>query len=221
MKESRDGRSGNDNGLYPVILADRRPIVSQGLQQILIDSPFCVSASAGTPRGLIDALMTENCRMVLSDLEIDGGSANDVIGICNDRAVPLLFFSHDMHPGILESARRSGGAGWIAKSASGPDIIATMLRVANGDKVWPRRLLRQMAAANLASEVRSDREFPLTARELEVLRLFANGNSNRRIADQLEIGFETVKDHVQRILEKLRVANRTEAAVLACRKGVA
>lgn len=208
-------------GSNPVILADRRPIVIGGFSQLLPGSPFFLAAACSSLTGLREALLNTNCRLVVSDLEIDGGTANDVLDICTEREVPVLLFSHDMHPGYLERAWRSGGAGWLEKSATGPELVATMIRVVEGKKAWPRRLLRQLSGANVSPEVSDNREFPLTARELEVLRLFANGFSNRRIADQLGIGFETAKDHVQRILEKIGAGSRTEAAVLACRKGIA
>lgn len=221
MEKGRTRQSDVAAGLCPVMLVDRRPIVIAGFRQILLDSPFFLAASSGTLAGLRVALSNMNCRLVVSDLEIDGGTANEVLDLCNEREIPLLLFSHDLHPGFLERVWRVGGAGWLEKSATGPELIATMQRVVDGSKAWPRRLLRQLAGANVSPEVKSCREFPLTSRELEVLRLFANGFSNRRIADQLGIGFETAKDHVQRILEKIGAGSRTEAAVLACRKGIA
>ena len=77
-----------------------------------------------------------------------------------------------------------------------------------------------MATSMANKSVPDDIEVPLTPRETQVLRLVALGLSNQEIADPLEISIETVKEHVQNILRKIAVSDRTQAAVWAVRKGL-
>jgi DNA-binding NarL/FixJ family response regulator len=78
-----------------------------------------------------------------------------------------------------------------------------------------------MASSMASREVSADSDVPLTPRETQVLRLVAMGLSNREIADALEISVETVKEHVQNMLRKVDLADRTQAAVWALRNGLA
>ena len=80
--------------------------------------------------------------------------------------------------------------------------------------------LRRIAAAMKVRQVVEDDDMPLTQREIQVLKHIALGLSNREIARSLEISVETVKEHVQNILRKLAVTDRTQAAVWAVRKGL-
>ena len=78
-----------------------------------------------------------------------------------------------------------------------------------------------MTGALATPRITADVEVPLTQRESEVLRQLANGLTNKQIAEALDISYETVKEHVQHILRKIGVTDRTQAAVWAVRKGLA
>ena len=91
---------------------------------------------------------------------------------------------------------------------------------AKGESVWTREELRRVTGALSTPRLAADVEVALTQRESEVLRQLALGMTNKEIAKALEISYETVKEHVQHILRKVGVSDRTQAAVWAVRKGL-
>jgi DNA-binding NarL/FixJ family response regulator len=106
----------------------------------------------------------------------------------------------------------AGASGFLLKSSSPTELVATIRRVHAGKKsVAPE------VAAHLAEYLT---ENTLTSREIEIVRLIAAGNRNRDVAVALSIAEATVKAHVQHIIEKLGARDRTEAVVLAIRRGI-
>ena len=91
---------------------------------------------------------------------------------------------------------------------------------ATGENTWTREELRRVTGALATPRITADVEVPLTQREGEVLRQLANGLTNKQIAEALQVSYETVKEHVQHILRKIGVSDRTQAAVWAVRKGL-
>jgi DNA-binding NarL/FixJ family response regulator len=89
-----------------------------------------------------------------------------------------------------------------------------------GESAWTRDELRRVTGALATPRLQTDVEVPLTQRESEVLKQLANGLTNKEIALALSISYETVKEHVQHILRKIGVSDRTQAAVWAVRKGL-
>jgi DNA-binding NarL/FixJ family response regulator len=98
--------------------------------------------------------------------------------------------------------------------------VATIRRVATGGTIWSREEVRRVTAVLTSEQAVPNLDVPLTQREFEVLRYLIQGLTNRRIAEQLAISYETVKEHVQHIIRKIGVGDRTQAAVWAVRNGV-
>ena len=94
-------------------------------------------------------------------------------------------------------------------------------KAAAGESIFTRTELRRTAGALATPRLAADVEVPLTQREGEVLRQMAKGLTNKQIAEALHISYETVKEHVQHILRKIGVTDRTQAAVWALRKELA
>jgi DNA-binding NarL/FixJ family response regulator len=109
----------------------------------------------------------------------------------------------------------------LSKSATRKEIIDAVHAAASGDTIWSSDELRRVTGALAGPRSASEADVPLTKRESEVLKQLALGLSNKEIAQALDISYETVKEHVQHILRKLAVADRTQAAVWAVRKGLA
>ncbi|MCP3692832.1 MAG: response regulator transcription factor, partial [Planctomycetaceae bacterium] len=93
-------------------------------------------------------------------------------------------------------------------------------KAAAGESTWKREELRRVTGALATPRLNADVEVPLTQRESEVLRYLVQGLTNKEIAQVLEISYETVKEHVQHILRKVGVSDRTQAAVWAVRNGL-
>jgi DNA-binding NarL/FixJ family response regulator len=108
----------------------------------------------------------------------------------------------------------------LLKGASRDDLLKAIKNAASGENSWTRDELRRVTGALATPRLNADVEVPLTQRESEVLRQLALGLTNKEIALALHISYETVKEHVQHILRKIGVSDRTQAAVWAVRKGL-
>jgi DNA-binding NarL/FixJ family response regulator len=131
------------------------------------------------------------------------------------RVVALTSFLDDER---LLPAIQAGAAGYLLKDAE-PDEVTRAIRAAHEGEA----VIAPAAAARLVEAIAKDHPSPrdrLTTREHEVLELIAHGRSNKRIALELGISEKTVKAHVGRVLAKLGVADRTQAALLAVREGL-
>jgi DNA-binding NarL/FixJ family response regulator len=108
----------------------------------------------------------------------------------------------------------------MLKGASREELLKAIRSAAAGENSWTRDELRRVTGALATPRLNADVEVPLTQRESEVLRQLALGLTNKEIALALHISYETVKEHVQHILRKIGVSDRTQAAVWAVRKGL-
>jgi DNA-binding NarL/FixJ family response regulator len=129
---------------------------------------------------------------------------------------------HD-DPRLVRRAVDAGAAGYVLKGASRRELLAAVRGIRDGDSVLDPRLLRALVAeagrASAASPA-AERGETLTPVEREVLALIAEGLTNREIGERMRWSVATAKKYVQRILDKLAVSDRTQAAVAALRRGL-
>ena len=123
-------------------------------------------------------------------------------------------------PDVHRPGRRLGGRDYVLKGSPREDMIATIMAAAAGESPSRTGELKKIAGTMKVRQVIDDDDVPLTQRETQVLRHVALGLSNQEIGKSLEISVETVKEHVQNILRKIAVSDRTQAAVWAVRKGL-
>ena len=161
--------------------------------------------------------------VVLMDLvmpDMDGVEATRRVKSASPRTQVVIFTSYYRDEYIFP-AIRAGALSYILKDADPAELAEAIRKAAHGEA-----MLNPRVAARLVQEiqgVRSEDTNPfaeLSERELEVLRLIANGASNKEIADQLVISEKTVKSHVSNILSKLHLVDRTQAAAYAWNKGI-
>ncbi len=133
---------------------------------------------------------------------------------------PVLMFSAYDNPTYIARAVALGASGYVLKTAEADRILTAIRKCAAGENIWTRDELRRVTGALSTPRLSADVEVPLTQRESEVLRQLALGLTNKEIAQALGISYETVKEHVQHILRKVGVSDRTQAAVWAVRKGL-
>jgi DNA-binding NarL/FixJ family response regulator len=132
------------------------------------------------------------------------------------------------NPDYLFEAVKAGASGYVLKDVAGPDLLQAIHTVAEGGSLLNQevvgKFLRQLAAeAEQASALPAPLgQGPerLTPREVEVLRLIAAGLSNKEIAARLSVSVATVKTHLEHILQKMQVSDRTQAAVQAVTRGL-
>jgi DNA-binding NarL/FixJ family response regulator len=134
--------------------------------------------------------------------------------------LPVLILSAYDNPTYVARAVALGAHGYVLKSASREELVEAIRRAAKGETTWTRDELRRVTGALATPRLGSDVEVPLTERESEVLKQLANGLTNKEIAQALHISYETVKEHVQHILRKIGVTDRTQAAVWAVHKNL-
>ncbi len=135
---------------------------------------------------------------------------------------PVLMFSSFNNPTHKARAVAIGANGWILKTATSEEMLAAIHTAATGESTWTHEELRRMSGALATPRLSfNDVEVSLTKREGEVLRQMAYGLTNKEIAQVLHISYETIKEHVQHILRRIGVSDRTQAAVWAIRKGLA
>ena len=161
--------------------------------------------------------------VALVDVPMENGHGLEVLAQVRGEMIDgaLLAYSAFDNPCYLAKAVAAGAAGYVLKSRPLTDLIEAIRKAAGGEHSWTTMELRRASAAASKQIRHLDVESPLTDRELEILRMIANGASNEKIATALRLSHETVKEHVQHLLRKIFVTCRTQAAVWAVRNGLA
>jgi NarL family two-component system response regulator LiaR len=112
-----------------------------------------------------------------------------------------------------------GADGYLPKHSTREELLSAIRRTVLGKSVWTTRQIRQVVSRAATTALANGDRNPLSAREMEVLRLILAGLSNEAISENLEIDIETVKQHVKHVLKKLHVEDRTQAALCLLRPG--
>jgi DNA-binding NarL/FixJ family response regulator len=123
-----------------------------------------------------------------------------------------MFSGYD-NPTYLARAVALGARGYLSKGVTREEFLSAIKKVADGGDVWSSDVLQRVSGA-------LSKDAGLTPREGQVLKQLAFGLENREIGLALGISYETVKEHIQHILKKLKVSDRTQAAVWAVREGL-
>ena len=170
----------------------------------------------------VEAVTNLRPDLVLMDVRMDGGDGLNALGRMklDHPDLPIVLYSAYDNPTYIARAVALGASGYVLKSASRQRLHEALTTAASGESAWTREELRRVTGALATPRLSQDIEVPLTQRESEVLRQMALGLTNKEIAKMLGISYETVKEHVQHILRKIGVSDRTQAAVWAVRKNL-
>ena len=218
-----------------LIVADDHALAREGLRTMLASEPDIeIVGEAADGRGAIELCRRLHPDLVLMDArmpEMDGMAATRVIKT-EDPATAILMLSTYENPDYLLEAVRAGATGYVIKDATKHDLVGAVRGALSGEHPLDHELAMHLLQI-LASE---DEQKPghlrgfgkqveplpehLTPRELEVLRLLAQGQTNRQISQKLVVSAATVKVHVEHILTKLGASDRTQAAVWASEVGL-
>lgn len=210
--------------LITILLVDDHEVVRQGVRAFLETHPeFDVVGEANN--GIEAVTMVEEYvpDVVLMDLimpGMDGVEATRLIKTVSPRTqiVVLTSYHEDEH---IFPALKAGAISYLLKDMKMDELAEAIKKAALGNAV-----LHPHVAARVIEEIQGKKEdefkphSDLTNREMEILKLIAEGSSNSEISDRLVISMHTVKGHVSNILSKLHLADRTQAAVYAWQKGV-
>jgi DNA-binding NarL/FixJ family response regulator len=235
---SGDPIPAKEPGPARVVLADDHMLIRQGLKSMLDRHPDV--EIVGEAENGLEAL--ELCRssrpdLVLMDVrmpKMNGLEASQAIKQEFPQTSVLIVTSHE-DPDYLFEAIKAGCAGYVLKEAGQEELTTAIRKVLDGEALLDpdlsARLLRRMvdetqkqneepAETSLNEPGEAPISNSLSPREVEVLRLVAKGQTNRQITQNLLISLGTVKIYVRRIIEKLRVSDRTQAAVRAVELGL-
>ena len=207
-----------------VLLVDDHAMVRQGVKAFLVTQPdLSVVGEAGSGEEAIELAAQLIPDVILMDLimpNMDGVEATRRVKQVSPRSqiVVLTSYHEDEH---IFPALKAGALSYILKDVSAEELAAAVRKAAAGEAV-----LNPRVAARVIKELQGRREHApnpfteLSERELEVLKLIADGMSNAGMAEKLVLSEKTIKGHVSNILSKLHLADRTQAAVYAWREGV-
>ena len=203
-----------------LLVADDHEVVRSGLKTLVADTDIEIVAEVATGNDAVKYALTHDVDVIMLDVRMPDGDGLNALGrIKLDKPdVPVLILSTFDNPTYVARAVALGANGYLLKGCQRDELISAIRAAAAGDSVWTRDELRRVTGALATPRLNADVEVPLTHRESEVLRQLAFGLTNKEIANALSISYETVKEHVQHILRKIGVSDRTQAAVWAVRK---
>lgn len=198
-----------------ILIVDDHPVVCSGLTSMLRVQPqLDIVGTAASGKEALELIRKTAPDVVLLDLRMPGMDGLAVLNALKSfapRPRVVVLTSYEKEEEIYR-AIRAGAQGYLLKDTSEAEMTAAIVEVNSGKRYIPRQI-----AARLAERMtRSD----LTARELQILERIADGSTNKEIAASLDISDNTVRHHVNSIMEKLDVSDRTEAVATAIRNGV-
>lgn len=201
-----------------LIIADDHPVVRTGIIGMLAEhEEFTVLAEAATGAEAVALARRLRPDVVLMDLrmpEMDGAAAVAQIRAEMPDVHVLVLTTYDSDEDILHAVE-AGATGYLLKDTTREDLFRAIRAAAAGQP-----LLAPSVAARLMARLNQPQQEPLTPREIDVLRLVAQGASNKEIAARLSISQATVKSHLIHIFDKLDVDDRTAAVTVALERGI-
>lgn len=230
-----------DDATARLLIAEDYALVRESLRMMLSNDPKLeVVGEAENGEEAVELCRSLEPDLVLMDVrmpEMDGLEATKVIKEAQPGVSVLMVTTH-REPDYLLEAVRSGAAGYVLKESTAQELLEAVKRVLDGEPTLdhglamsllerlpeePGESVRQEPAfvPESKQDVGAERiENILSEREIEALRLIAAGNTNRQIAQELNISLSSVKTYVQRIIKKLGVSDRTQATVKAIELGL-
>jgi DNA-binding NarL/FixJ family response regulator len=204
-----------------LLICDDHEVIRTGLVSLLAGTEIEIIGEAANGKDALRLAMKDKPDVILLDIRMedgDGLATLEKIRAKVPESKVVMLSTYD-NPTYIARAVALGAADYVLKGSTREDIIGTITAAASGDAPSRHGELKKVANTMKIRQTIDD-DVPLTQRETQVLRHVALGLSNKEIGKSLEISVETVKEHVQNILRKITVTDRTQAAVWAVRKGL-
>jgi DNA-binding NarL/FixJ family response regulator len=205
-----------------MLICDDHEVIRTGLASLLAGTDIQIVGEAANGKDVMRIAQKEKPDVILLDIRMadgDGLSTLEKLRAKVPECKVVMLSTYD-NPTYIARAVALGACDYVLKGSSRDDLIATITAAAAGESPSRSGELKKIASTMKVRQVIDDDDVPLTQRETQVLRHVALGLSNKEIGKSLEISVETVKEHVQNILRKIAVSDRTQAAVWAVRKGL-
>lgn len=207
-----------DGGRIRVVLVDDHGVVREGLQSILARcDDIEVVGTAGSGAEALALLGSLAADLVLLDLSLPDMHGLEVLARLRRREIPprVLILTVTDDDDIVLEAVRAGAEGYVLKTATRDELVAAIRNVAAGGRSFDPAVVDAL----VRDERRPQAPGPLTEREVEVLRLVAEGHTNKEIAARLFVTSDTVNGHLDNVYRKLGVSDRAHAVAVALRGG--
>jgi DNA-binding NarL/FixJ family response regulator len=215
-----DGERTGTDGPVRVFLLDDHEVVRRGVRDLLDDEPdITVVGEASTAEQALVRVPALRPQVAVLDVRLPDG---DGVTVCRElrsrmpELACLMLTSFDDEEALLDSIM-AGASGYVLKQIQGSDLVSAVRTVARGQSLLdPSATTRLMARLRGGQEKQEPEALPgLTDREREILALIGEGLTNRQIGRRLYLAEKTVKNHISRLLAKLGVERRVQAAVIA------
>ncbi len=205
-----------------LLVCDDHEVIRYGVKALLAGTDIKVVAEACTGQGAIKAALETELEAVLLDVRMPDGDGLTVLGRIklDEPGLAVVLFSAFDNPASIARAIALGAGGFLMKDCSRDDLIRSIHAAVAGENNWSRDKLRSVSGALRTPRISTSLEVSLSEREGEVLRQMASGATNKQIAQAMNISYETVKEHVQHVLRKIGLTDRTQAAVWAVRHNI-
>lgn len=198
-----------------LLIVDDHAIIRQGLRTMLErDVEMVVVGEAGTPEQARAAVLEHRPDVVLLDLKL-GDDDDAGLAVCrqittDDPAARVLVLTTFLNERLVVAALRSGAKGYVLKDVDAEALLRSIRAVKAGESAFDSHAAAVVVRSMSVEPGSADKSVSFTSREAEVVRLLANGLSNRQIGGELYISETTVKFHVHNVMKKLDVKRRAE-----------
>ena len=209
-----------------VLIVDDHTVVRKGLQSLLSAEKYGIEVigDAGDGNQAVQMALALRPDVILMDLQMPHKSGLEAIQEIKQHklACHILVLTSYGEDERVATALRAGALGYLLKDSSPDELVSAIHAVALGHISIPQELSYSILGLQRQDSPSPHENLPpgLTAREMDVMRLLANGASNKEIATQLSVSLTTVRTHVSSILRKLNLENRTQAALYARQQGL-
>jgi DNA-binding NarL/FixJ family response regulator len=203
-----------------LLIADDHEAVRYGVKSLLEGTEIKVVAEATTGQAAVKCALEKDIDIVLMDIRMPDGDGLTALGRIKLEKpdLPIVIISAFENPSFVARGVAMGASGSLLKGCTRDELVGAIRSAVAGDNLWSPEELRRVSGSLRTPRLSGDLEVSLSEREGEVLRQMASGLTNKQIATTLHISYETVKEHVQHILRKIGLTDRTQAAVWAVRK---
>lgn len=205
-----------------VLIVDDQLLIRLGLTEMLAGSEVEIVGTAGTAKQAFQMCEKLKPQVVLLDVRLPDEDGLELLDRIRQKwpEIKVVILTNYDNPTYVARAAALGASDFLLKGVSRDELLASIRAAAAGQVGASHGQFRQIVELMTSRAGEENHEHDLTHREFQVLRHLALGLSNKEIARSLGISIETVKEHVQNLLRKLQVSERTQAAVWALRKGL-
>lgn len=208
-----------------LLIVDDHKIVRDGIKAMLLgNADITLIGETTNTAGLLEIFKTQLPDVIIMDIKLGAISGIDITKMLTEEypKIKVIVLTGNVEENYIIASFKAGAKGFLSKDTSKEEFIEAIKAVVADQNYFGRTIsqnVQQIFARQMSNNI-SDAQKPLSERELDVLKLFANGLNFKQIAEQLAISPRTVETHKKNILEKLGLANTIEMVKYAIKNGL-